>query len=436
MFKDNYRWKMISWLVVIVFISFFDRMNFSVSAPLIMKELSIKTGLMGIIMSAFNAGYMLLNFSGGFLAEKYSSRKFMTIIVLLWSLMTFMTGFGWSFISLLIIRFLFGICEGPLTIINSKLVNRWVLPHERGKASGLWLAAIPVSTMIGVVLSGMIVSSYGWRSVFYIFGIAGIILAILNWKILCDGPEDCPSISEKELNKIRLSIRQEELENAGTPSGSSLTQILKNPLVWLICAVYFSLMIYIWGNLNWLPTYFVKARGTSVRASGFLTAFPLLGGAIGTIVIGWLSDRQFLLKTRSSWVILSMFIMAPATVFSILTPSLNICLACLTIAIFFSLGANVMMYTYVMGAFKKADVAKVIGIMIGCGSMSGIVAPSLMGYILQVTDSFNYAYYTFAAFITVAGLLSIILYKKEIELKQGRPITLLRATDGLDDTSG
>ena len=151
---------------------------------------------MGIIMSAFNIGYTVFNFYGGFLAEKYSARKFMTMILFLWSIMTILTGFGWSFASFLVIRIIFGMCEGPLVLINTKLVNHWMLPNERATASGLWLAAMPIGVVIGVLLSGIIVESYGWRIVFYIFGIAGVIMAALNWKILRDHPDDHPSISK------------------------------------------------------------------------------------------------------------------------------------------------------------------------------------------------------------------------------------------------
>ena len=158
---------MLFWLFAVVLISYFDRVNFSVSAPLIMKEFNLGAAFMGIIMSAFNIGYAVFNFYGGFLAEKYSARKFMTFILFLWSVMTIFTGFGWSFISFLVIRIIFGMCEGPLVLINTKLVNRWMLPNERARASGLWLAAMPVGVVFGVLLSGFIVQSYGWRSVFY-----------------------------------------------------------------------------------------------------------------------------------------------------------------------------------------------------------------------------------------------------------------------------
>ena len=418
MFKNNYRWEMLFWLFIVVLISYFDRVNFSVSAPLIMKEFGLGAALMGIIMSAFNIGYTVFNFYGGFLAEKYSARKFMTIILFLWSLMTFFTGFGWSFASFLVIRIVFGMCEGPLVLINTKLVNRWMLPNERATASGLWLAAMPVGVMIGVLLSGFIVGSYGWRSVFYIFGLAGIIMAAMNWKILRDQPDDHASISKTERDLIKSSIEKYDGVAKSNARGSTLIELLKNPLVWTISLVYFALLMFLWGNLNWLPTYFMTARGSSLLKSGLFSAIPWIGAAVGSLVLGWFSDRAIFIKTRAGWVTLSLFVVVPTIVYAVITPDLFVSLACFTIASFFGFGAIGLCYALNMEMFEREDVAKVSGIMLSAGSFAGIIAPTLIGFVLEFTKSFDNAYYFFGLLSFLGGCLSFALVKRESALRQ------------------
>jgi sugar phosphate permease len=420
MFKNNYRWEMLSWLFIVVLVSYFDRVNFSVSAPLIMKELGIGAALMGIIMSGFNIGYTLLNFWGGFLAEKYSARKFMTIIILLWSLMTVFTGLGWSFVSLLLIRIVFGVCEGPMVLINTKLVNRWMLPKERATASGLWLAAMPVGVVLGILLSGFVVVSYGWRSVFYIFGVAGLVVALLNWMILRDQPEDHASISKQELELIKSSIVQHDGSAALNAPGSTLIGLLKNPLVWIICAVYFAILMFMWGNLNWLPTYYMKARGSSLLKSGIFSSIPWIGAAIGPLILGWLSDRSIFIKTRAGWVTLSLFAIVPTVVYAVITPDIYVSLVCFTIASFFAMAAMGQMFALAMEIFERANVAKVSGIMLAWGSLAGIIAPSLIGFVLQVTNSFDYAYYIFGTIAFIGGCLSFVLVRQEKDVRLNR----------------
>lgn len=404
---------MLSWLFAVVLISYFDRVNFSVSAPLIMKEFNLGAALMGIIMSAFNIGYTVFNFYGGFLAEKYSARKFMTMILFLWSIMTILTGFGWSFASFLVIRIIFGMCEGPLVLINTKLVNRWMLPNERATASGLWLAAMPIGVVIGVLLSGIIVESYGWRIVFYIFGIAGVIMAALNWKILRDHPDDHPSISKTERDLIKSSIEKHDGVARPNAKGSTLIELLKNPFVWIISLVYFALLMFLWGNLNWLPTYFMKARNSSLLKSGLFSAIPWIGAALGSFVLGWLSDRAIVIKTRSGWVTLSLFAVVPTIIYAVITPDLYISLACFTIASFFGFGAIALCYALNMEMFERENVAKVSGIMLSAGSFAGIIAPSLIGFVLEMTNSFDNAYYFFGLLSLLGACLSFALVKKE-----------------------
>jgi len=418
MFKNNYRWEMMAWLFVIVLISYFDRINFAIAAPPIMKEFGINAGRMGIIMSGFTIGYALMNFAGGFLAERYSARKFMTFIIFLWSAMTFLTSLGSGFVSLLIIRIVFGICEGPMVLIITKLVKRWMLPKERAIASGLWLSAMPIGTMIGVVLSGIIVSNYGWRSVFYIFGVAGFIMAALNWFILHDKPQEHPSITKDELESIETSIAKYDGEETLSAQGSSFVDLIKNPAVLVICGVYIIIPMFLWGNLNWLPTYFVQARGSSLLQSGIYSAMPFLGATLGPLVLGWLSDRRILIRMRASWVCLALFVMVPTVLIAVSTESLIISLVCFTIACFFDMAAMGMMFTLVIEIFEKANVAKVTGMMLGSGTIGGIIAPILMGYVLQATNSFNIAYYIFAAIALIGGLLSIFIIRKEKQANQ------------------
>jgi sugar phosphate permease len=272
---------------------------------------------------------------------------------------------------------------------------------------------MPLGTVIGGVLSGYIVANYGWRSVFYIFGVAGVIVAALSWRILRDRPQDHPRISPGELDRIESSIMKQDGEAALTAPGSSLGQIVRNPIVWVCCAVYFAIVLFMWGNLNWLPTYFMKARGSSIMKSGFYSAIPFMGAVVGPPVLGWLSDRGILIKTRSGWVCLSLTAMVPLVLYAVLTPTLTVSLACFTLACFFAMASMGMMYTFIMEVFERANIAKVSGFMLGSGSIAGIIAPVLIGFVLEATNSFNYAYYIFAMVAFAGAAFSLPLIRAE-----------------------
>lgn len=413
------RWKMVSWLVLIVLISYFDRVNFAVSAPLILKEFAMTPSQLGLVMSAFTVGYMILNFPAGFIIERYSATKVLFVVVLLWSLMTVLTAWTWSFITLLIVRLIFGMFEGPLLPANTKIVNMWVLPKERATASALWLAAIPLGVLLGNIASSFVVTQYGWRSVFYIFGVLGIILAFAGLKILKNRPEEDPNISKTELEQIQKAIKEHEGEMSLTASGQTLKQLAKRPEVWMLCIMYFSFAMVFWGNINWLPTYFVKARGSDILKAGLLSSTPWIGAIVGCFIIGKLSDHYHH-HTRSAWLAVIQFLMVPSTAYAVMAPSVTLCLISFTITSFLCFGTVTLLYAAPMEIFDRADVVKVAGLMIAAGSLGGVIAPTLIGYVLQYTNSFNLAYYIFAGVSFIGGIVSWMLVKKEAAMRASK----------------
>jgi ACS family hexuronate transporter-like MFS transporter len=410
MFKDRLRVEVVLWLAIIMVLAYMDRSNFAVAAPIIMKEFGINAAQLGIIFSAFTAGYMVVNFPGGFIAERFGARFVLAGVIFLWSVMTIGTAYAWSFMSLLVIRVIFGMCEGPMIPATTKIVSMWVTPKERGMASGLWMAAIPVGAMIGNAFSGIIVTVWGWHSVFYIFGILGFLFAYLTWRIIRNHPEEHPKITKEEIDVIKTGIVKHE-GVARLAESSTVSQLLRNPWMWLISIIYVCNIMLFWANLSWLPTYFVMARGSSVLKSGFISAVPWIAGAVGAFAMGWLSDHFG--KIRGVWLAVGLFVIAPFIAYATIAPSLEACLACFVIAIFFNVGCTGLMFAVPMEVFPVADVAKVSGIMLGFGSISGIIAPSLVGFVVQYTHSFNAAYYVFAILSLLGGLLSLALVKKE-----------------------
>lgn len=416
MFKNNKRMEILLWLSFIILMSYIDRVNFSMAAPLILKAFDMTPGQLGMIFSAFTIGYTIFNYAGGFMVEKYKSRQLLTFIIVAWSFFVAATPLAWSFTSLMIIRIGFGLFEGPMIPAIQKLVHGWMTPKERGMASGLWLAALPLGIVIGNPLSGLIIDAWGWHSVFYIYGAFGLIAAFITWKLIRNKPEEHPGVTPEELNIIQTSFQAHEGAGRLAAKGSTLGQLMANPWLWVISVIYFALALVFWANLNWLPTYFIKARGSSLLKSGFITMIPWVAGAAGAFIYGWLSDHFG--KIRAVWLAIGLFIMAPFIAFAVYTPSLELCLISFVIAIFFNMGAIGLMYAICMEVFAPPDVAKASGIMLAWGSFSGIISPTLVGFIVQYTGSFNAAYYTFALVSILGAVLALALISKERAIAQ------------------
>lgn len=414
---NKMRWVVLFWLFLVGVLAYMDRTNFAISAPLIMREFGIDQAQIGLIMSAFTLGYAVPNFPGGFIVQRLGGRLTLTSVLLFWSLMTLASGFAWSFSSMLIIRILFGAGEGPHFPSNAKITDMWVKPTERAIASGLWVAALPLGIILGQMLCASLASLWGWRSTFTSLGIAGLCIACLTWVIVRDKPEDHPYISKEELKIIVDS----KLHVGHTASASGMTafQVITNPWAWIIFFIFLGLGMTFWANVNWLPTYFVQARGFDLKKSGFLSSIPWLLCIVSPFIIGWFSDKLGEGR-RAPTLIIWQIIPVPFIAYAVYTSNITWCLVSFCIALFFVWGCISLMWTVPFEIFHSADGAKVGGMMLTGGSIAGILAPTLAGYIARETRSFNLVYYILASFQFIGFLLAIALLYKERSVRQSR----------------
>lgn len=413
MFKGKLRWAMIYWFFIIVLISYMDRVNLAVAAPAILKEFKLTFSQLGLIMGIFTLGYAVANLFSGFLGRRYSPSKVIITILVLWSIMTCATGLAVGFVTLFLARVLFGIFEGPMTPLMIGQTGTWMLPRERPVAYGLWFSAMPLGVLFGLSISTAIITNYDWRTIFYFFGGAGIILAVISHFILVDTPAKHKSITPEELNLIESSY---DTPTESGATGRSYGQLLKDPWVWCVCAGNFLFAFTYWATMNWLPTYFVTARGTTILKSGALSSMPWILGVAGMLVTGWLSGK-FGKGYAANWLSGVSFAAVPFIAYAVMTPSTNVSLFCFSVAMFFVVAGISLNASTLTAIWGRLDVAIVSSITTAFFCLAGFVAPYFVGYILDVTKSFNMAYFTFAAFSFIAGCLYLALFWKEKKLR-------------------
>ncbi len=408
--KHNRRWVVFMWLFLIGVLAYMDRTNFAISVKPIMKEFGIDAAQMGLIMSAFAFGYTILNFPGGFFAQKFGGRLSLTLIVLFWSIMTIATGFAWSFASLIVIRVLFGMGEGPHLPANARITDRWVRPQERGLASAIWCSALPLGIIVGQILCAWIATAWGWRATFTSLGFVGIIVAALTWVVVRDTPKEHTWVGEEELKLIEESQILTAKEQA--KSGMTFNQIISNPWHWVITIIMFCIGASFWANISWLPTYFIQARGFNLQNAGFVASVPWVLCIVSPFVVGWVSDRIGKNK-RTITLMMWLAIQVPFIAYGVYTPNIKWCLVSFCISLFFVWGAATLMWTIPFDVFSRTDGTKIAGMMITGGSIGGIFAPTMVGYMLKWTDSFDMVYYCLAGIEFFAFLLAIALFFKE-----------------------
>lgn len=200
--RTNIRWYFAIAFFIIGVIAYMDRSNISIIAGPMMEDLNLNKTQFGLLASFFSLGYALMQVPSGFLAEKFGSKKLLTIALVWWSAFTILTGVVKNHGMLYAVRFLFGIGEAPMYPSNAVFNTNWFAKGEKGRASSALLAGSYFGPVIAPVVTIAIVNMFGWQAVFYIFGAVGFVIAILWMVIAKDLPEQHKMVNEAEKNYI------------------------------------------------------------------------------------------------------------------------------------------------------------------------------------------------------------------------------------------
>jgi sugar phosphate permease len=300
--KASYgRWYILGLICLMYLITYLDRVNISTAAPEIRKEFGFDQITMGAIFSAFVWAYALFQVPGGWLSDRFGARPVLATIVAYWSVMTAATAAATGWFTFIAIRFLFGAGEAGAFPGATRAMQLWYPRRERGFVQGLTHSASRLGAAIAPPIVVLIVTTLGWRSVFYICGAVGFVWSLWWYVSYRNLPEEHGLVNRPELERIRGfdetgKIRQAAIEReaANVPWGT----LLRSPNMWAIMCAYFTYVYCLYIFLTWLPSYLVDFRHFTLVKVGLFASLPLFAGVIGDTVGGVASD--WLLKRTAN----------------------------------------------------------------------------------------------------------------------------------------
>ncbi|RED49269.1 MFS transporter [Seonamhaeicola aphaedonensis] len=275
---------------LITLLLYVDRVCISSAKDSIGTDLNLTDIQMGWVLSAFALGYALFQVPGGALGDKYGVRKVMTTIMVLWSIFTALTGAAWNYISMLFFRFIFGAGEAGAFPNISRAAFSWVPTKERGIFQGINFSGSRLGAAFALPLVAYLIDAWGWRNIFYFFGAIGIIFAVLFYTLFSNKPEEHKALSDVEKEYI-VKNRQHEVEKVG--GNLPLKTVLTSKNVILAMIQYIGSNFIFFFTLTWLFPYIKAKYGLSLVTTGFYAMLPLLGGAVGNWVSGFMVDAIY-----------------------------------------------------------------------------------------------------------------------------------------------
>lgn len=364
-------------------LDYLDRMVMSVAVVAIANDFSLEPAAIGAVISSFFAGYALMQIPGGWLSDKFGSRRILIFSIVAWSVFTVLSGLAWSLISLLVIRFLFGIGEGGYPSSSQKAISDFFPKKERAKASSTMMSSNSFGLALGPLVAAPMMVLMGWRTMFVVIGVVGIIMAIIFW-IYVRPPKES---AEEKLNKNKVPMKT----------------LLKNATLWKIVLMWFGADIVIWGLAGWMPTYLVDVRGMDILSIAIVAALPAIASGIAVIVGGWMLNK-FFYGQEKYFTGIGMLLTSVCLYFMFTSASVSSVITFFVLSMTFASTAIVTTFSLPHKLLPKKVIGSAMGFVNMGGQVAGFLAPLVMGFLIGGFGTYNAAFW----FLIGGGLLAVI----------------------------
>ena len=365
-----------------------------------MDDLHLSVLQMSVVFSAFTLSYSLFEIPSGWLGDVKGPRRVLTRIVLWWSGFTMLTAAARGFYSLVAIRFFFGAGEAGAFPNVARSFSRWFPVRERGRANGVMFLGSRLGGMLSAPVALFIISRWGWRTSFVLFGFLGIAWAAAWFAWYRDRPDDHAAVNREELAWIQQDSSPDDVDgrDAGA-TGTPWRTLLRSRNLYAICAMYFAFGYGLYFYFTWLPTFLIRVLGFSVLGGGVFAALPFLLAGIADLVGGWLTDslsRRHGLRVGRCYLGFGAFLTCAALVFASTLPVPAVAKAVL---LAMALGSADL----ALGACWAVpiDIAPDhAGVITGCmntlGNLGGLLGPLVVGIAVDRWHSWTFPFYVTA----------------------------------------
>ena len=292
------RMRIIPFVFLLYIISFLDRINIGFAALTMNKELAITSKQFGLVAGIFFFGYFLFEIPSNLLLHKLGARIWIARILITWGILATLTGLVNSVQQLYAVRFLLGLAEAGYFPGIALYLTYWFRQRDQAQAIALFLAGIPVTSILGAPISGFILdhvhwlSISSWRWLLILEGIPAVVGGVLTYSLLPSRPAEAKFLGKEEKNWIAEELASEESEKLASHKISAL-QALMNRRIWHLGLIGFTLNTAMYGMNYWMPQL-VKLLSSGISNSfiGLLLMIPHLVGLPVMVMVSRSSDRK------------------------------------------------------------------------------------------------------------------------------------------------
>lgn len=290
------RWLRIIPVALIMYtISYIDRTNIALALdPKIssmMGDLALDDAMKSTVAGIFFWGYLALQIPAGHLANHWSAKKVIAILLVIWGLCAMGCGLVKTYEQLVVMRVLLGVAESGVFPATLVLLASWFPRAERARANAYWNLCQPLAVAGSAPITGLLIGSWGWRTMLILEGALPFIWLPVWLLFVSDHPRQAGWISRGELEHLEGTLEREAKELDHGPKGS-VWGVLLRPAVFVMVPIYFLQNCASYG-CNTFLTEGMRGRGHNFTAfqTGVLFAIPYAVAALVMVLTSWHSDK-------------------------------------------------------------------------------------------------------------------------------------------------
>jgi sugar phosphate permease len=402
------RWLRIIPIALLMYtISFINRTNISLALPGISRDLHLTGSQAGQLAGVFFWGYLLLQIPGAWLAERWSAKWLIAVMLAAWGACAIGCGLARNWQELALMRFLLGLAEGSVYPATLVLLANWFPRSERARANGFWNLCLPMAVVFASPLSGWLLDQWNWRVMLVASGVVPFVWLVLWVLFISDSPRKAKWISPAERDYLEQTLAAERAAAETARRSSSLATLLQ-PQLLVMVGFYFCFIFGTIGMVFWMPTVLAQKAHSSNLVTSSLYVVPFIVGAIAMVLNALHSDKMRERRVHAAVPLLAGgALLLAAVAASSASPLLAYGLLCgAGVGLFGPLGP---FWSLPSERLPKEVAGPAIGVVNAVGSLGGYFGPLAVGTLQKQTGDFRLAFCVLAGALLLGGLLALLL---------------------------
>jgi ACS family tartrate transporter-like MFS transporter len=406
--------RIVPFVMLLYFVAFIDRVNIGFAALTMNKDLGFSPTVFGFGAGIFFLGYFLCEVPSNLVLEKVGARIWIARVMITWGLISGAMAFVQGATSFYALRFLLGAAEAGFFPGIILYLSYWFPARQRAAVTAIFMAAAPLSTVLGSPVSGALLEMHGifglsgWQWMFIVEGVPAVLLGVAVLFYMTDRPEKATWLSDDERNWLVRTMNAEAAQKAGTAS-HSVWRGLADLRVIALSLVYFGTSAGLYTLGIWAPQI-IKEFGLAALQIGFLNALP---GVVAVIAMVWWARHSDRTGERT-WHVVGACLLA--TLGLVLAGFAGTVLGVLLSLTLVNVGISSakpplwsMPTMFLSGSAAAAGIATINSI----GNLGGFVGPAMIGWIKDLTGSFQGGLLFVAALLVLSAVLTLVLARSQ-----------------------